>query len=188
MSTSLPHLSYSGDCRTRHIWVLACSSCLSPLNALAQGFMPAKNNNKIPPGHPLQWPPLIYSTTQREARHWGRTKRGSGQHFLSQSCPCSMSGELKATLPFLLRTQKRLGPAKVFLSQYLGKRFCVAPEKEVRGREGVEEGKAHLAGPWLCPSSPGLGPPAEMTGLWEMVQGCWGFQPRGKQCTPGTLG
>ena len=32
-----------------------------------------------------------------------------------------MSRELKATLPFLLRSQKRLEPAKVFLSQYLGK-------------------------------------------------------------------
>lgn len=171
--------------------MLACPSRLSPLSAPAQGFMTANNNNnnnKIASGHPLQWPPLIYSTTQREARHWGRTKRGSGQLFLLRSCPCPMSGELKATLPFLLRTQKRLRPAKVFLSQYLGKRFWAAPEKEVRGREGVEEGKAHLAGPWLCPSSPGLGPPAEMTGLWEMVQGCWGFQPRGKQCTPGTLG
>ena len=99
------------------------------------------NNNKIASGHPLQWPPLIYSTTQREARHWGRTKRGSGQLFLLRSCPCPMSGELKATLPFLLRTQKRLGPAKVFLSQYLGKRFWAASEKEVRGgRRGGGQG------------------------------------------------
>ena len=79
-----------------------------------------------------------------------------------------MSRELKATLPFLLRSQKRLEPAKVFLSQYLGKDSGLPQRRRA--------------------SSPGLGPPAEMTRLWEMVQGCWWFQPRGKQSTPGTLG
>lgn len=113
-----PSILLKGLQNSGHIWVIACLSCLSPPQCPSSRVQLKK---KIPSGHPLQWPPLIYSITQREARCWGRTKRGSGQHFLGQSCPCSMSRELKATLPFLLRSQKRLEPAKVFLSQDLGK-------------------------------------------------------------------
>ena len=40
------------------------------------------------------------------------------------------------------------------------------------GRAGVEEGKAHLAGPWPCPSSPGLGPPAESLTFFTLKEVC----------------
>lgn len=99
----VPSAPFRGLQRSGHIWAQHVSLAFLPPVAQLGGHDCKKS---ICSAMPVASFDVFHHSERQDA---GKAQGGSGQHPLAGSGTCCGSGELKATLSFLLRGQKRLG-------------------------------------------------------------------------------